>query len=47
MIDARRMEVYTAIFHLSGEMIEPIAAKIIQEDSFKDILEKKPRDLLW
>ena len=40
MIDARRMEVYTAIFHPSGEMIEPIAAKIIQEDSFKDILEQ-------
>lgn len=40
MIDARRMEVYTAIYHPSGEMIEPIAAKIIQEDSFKDILEQ-------
>ena len=40
MIDARRMEVYTAVFHPSGEMIEPIAAKIIQKDSFKDILEQ-------
>ncbi len=40
MIDARRMEVYTAVFHLSGEMIEPISAKIIQEDSFRDFLEQ-------
>ena len=40
MIDARRMEVYTAIFNPAGEMIEPIDAKIIQEDSFKDILEQ-------
>jgi len=41
IIDARRMEVYTAIFHPSGEMIEPIAAKIIKEDSFKDFIEQK------
>jgi tRNA threonylcarbamoyladenosine biosynthesis protein TsaB len=40
MIDARRMEVYTAVFQPSGEMIEPITAKIIQEDSFKDILKQ-------
>ncbi len=40
MIDARRMEVYTAVFNAKEEMIEPITAKIIQEDSFKDILEK-------
>ena len=40
MIDARRMEVYTAIFDPYGVMIGPINAKIIQEDSFKDILEQ-------
>jgi tRNA threonylcarbamoyladenosine biosynthesis protein TsaB len=40
MIDARRMEVYTATFHPSGKMIEPISAKIIQKDSFKDMLEQ-------
>jgi tRNA threonylcarbamoyladenosine biosynthesis protein TsaB len=40
MIDARRMEVYTAILNPSGEMIEPIAAKIIAEDSFKNYLEQ-------
>lgn len=40
MIDARRMEVYTAMFHPSGEVIEPVAAKIIEENSFKDILKR-------
>jgi tRNA threonylcarbamoyladenosine biosynthesis protein TsaB len=38
MIDARRMEVYTAVFNAKEEMIQAITAKIIQEDSFKDIL---------
>lgn len=41
MIDARRMEVYTAIFLPSGEMIEPTTAKIIEEDSFKNFIEQK------
>ena len=40
MIDARRMEVYTAVFLPSGDMIEPVAAKIIEKDSFKDILDQ-------
>lgn len=40
MIDARRMEVYTAVFQSSGEIIEPITAKIIREDSFREILEQ-------
>jgi tRNA threonylcarbamoyladenosine biosynthesis protein TsaB len=40
MIDARRMEVYTAIFLPSGDMVEPIAAKIIEKDSFKDKLDQ-------
>ena len=40
MIDARRMEVYTALFSASGDMVEPIVARIIQEDSFKDTLEQ-------
>ena len=40
MIDARRMEVYSAIFYPSGKVMEPITAKIIEEDSFKDILER-------
>ncbi len=38
MIDARRMEVYTAIFYQSGETIKPVAAEIIDENSFADLL---------
>ena len=40
MIDARRMEVYTAIYNSNFEMIEPISAKIIDENSFAHFLEK-------
>ena len=38
MIDARRMEVYTSIYNTSLNILEPIEAKIINEDSFKDLL---------
>jgi tRNA threonylcarbamoyladenosine biosynthesis protein TsaB len=38
MIDARRMEVYTAIFDTSGERIKPTTAEIIDENSFSDLL---------
>lgn len=38
MIDARRMEVYTAIFNTKGENIKPTAAEIINEDSFAGLL---------
>lgn len=34
MIDARRMEVYTALFDLNGSNIEPTNAAIIDESSF-------------
>ncbi|MBW4889295.1 tRNA (adenosine(37)-N6)-threonylcarbamoyltransferase complex dimerization subunit type 1 TsaB [Mucilaginibacter sp. HMF5004] len=34
MIDARRMEVYTAILDQSGTVIKPTAAEIIDENSF-------------
>ena len=40
MIDARRMEVYTATFNCNGEQISPIEAKILDENSFKDELER-------
>jgi tRNA threonylcarbamoyladenosine biosynthesis protein TsaB len=40
MIDARRMEVYTAIYNAKFEMIESISAKIVDENSFADFLEK-------
>lgn len=38
MIDARRMEVYTAIYDANNELIEPISAKIIDENSFNEVL---------
>jgi tRNA threonylcarbamoyladenosine biosynthesis protein TsaB len=34
MIDARRMEVYTALFDHTGNMIEPVVALIVDEESF-------------
>lgn len=34
MIDARRMEVYTALFDHAGNMIEPVVALIVDEESF-------------
>ncbi len=42
MIDARRMEVYTAVFSPSGKQTTPVEAKIIGPDSFKEELEAGP-----
>jgi tRNA threonylcarbamoyladenosine biosynthesis protein TsaB len=39
MIDARRMEVYSAIFDSNKEKIREVQAQIIGEDSFADISE--------
>ncbi len=41
MIDARRMEVYTSIYDQQLNTIEDVHAKIIDEDSFLDILAKQ------
>lgn len=38
MIDARRMEVYTAIYNSNGEEIRPVSAEIIEEDFIADLL---------
>ncbi|UKT65129.1 tRNA (adenosine(37)-N6)-threonylcarbamoyltransferase complex dimerization subunit type 1 TsaB [Pedobacter mucosus] len=38
MIDARRMEVYTALFDANLNIIQPTSAKIIDENSFSEIL---------
>jgi len=38
MIDARRMEVYTAIFTLKGEQLKATSAEIIDETSFSEVL---------
>ena len=39
MIDARRMEVYTAVFNTDGSRVKPTSAEIIDEHSFADLLQ--------
>ena len=39
MIDARRMEVYTAIFNNSLQEIKPVEPVIVDENSFLELLE--------
>lgn len=41
MIDARRMEVYTALFSNQLEILEKVHPQIIDEDSFNNILSKQ------
>jgi tRNA threonylcarbamoyladenosine biosynthesis protein TsaB len=41
MIDARRMEVFTAVFSTRGERIKPTSAEIIDENSFDDLLKSR------
>lgn len=41
MIDARRMEVYCAVYDTQNKCIKETAAEIIDENSFADLLEKK------
>jgi tRNA threonylcarbamoyladenosine biosynthesis protein TsaB len=41
MIDARRMEVYCAVYDKSNKLIRSTAAEIIDEQSFQDLLEKQ------
>ena len=38
MIDARRMEVYTALFDATGNELKPTSADIITDDSFAEVL---------
>ena len=42
MIDARRMEVYTAVFSPEGKALTPVEAKIIDSESFAECLEQGP-----
>lgn len=39
MIDARRMEVFTAVFNATGVKVKPTAAEIIDANSFASLLE--------
>lgn len=40
MLDARRMEVYTAVFDSTGKKTSPTEAKILQEDAYQEYLNK-------
>ncbi|MCB0662351.1 MAG: tRNA (adenosine(37)-N6)-threonylcarbamoyltransferase complex dimerization subunit type 1 TsaB, partial [Saprospiraceae bacterium] len=40
MIDARRMEVYCGVFDSSLNVLSPVEAKVLEEDSFKEWEEK-------
>lgn len=42
MIDARRMEVYTAVFDTEGNQLTQTTAQIVDNNTFKDILEEGP-----
>ena len=42
LIDARRMEVYTAVYDSDYKMIDPIQAKILDSESFNVFLEESP-----
>lgn len=40
MIDARRMEVYTALFNSTMDLIEPVQARVIDASSYSEVLER-------
>lgn len=40
LIDARRMEVYTALYNLKGEEIKPVTAEIIDKDFLAEMLDR-------
>ena len=42
MLDARRMEVYTALYDAKGNCLEPVDALIIDENSFAEKLQNHP-----
>lgn len=42
MIDARRMEVYSAVYDRALNLVKPISAEIIDADSYADILAERP-----
>ena len=42
MIDARRMEVYSAVFDKKMDVIQATEAKIIDENSFENLLNQRP-----
>ncbi|MGK9120325.1 tRNA (adenosine(37)-N6)-threonylcarbamoyltransferase complex dimerization subunit type 1 TsaB [Olivibacter jilunii] len=47
MIDARRMEVYSAIYSGQGNQIRPVEARIIGADSFEEFSERQQKIVLF
>ncbi|MBK8700367.1 MAG: hypothetical protein IPN29_12895 [Saprospiraceae bacterium] len=41
LIDARRMDVYAAVFDARGQMMAPITFQTLSDDSFNDLGYKK------
>lgn len=42
MIDARRMEVYSALYDRALQVVRPIGADIVDEQSYKEFLDERP-----
>lgn len=42
MIDARRMEVYSAVLNANNQFVQNVRAEVIDAESYKDMLEEKP-----
>jgi len=42
MLDARRMEVYTALYDVQGRCLEPVKAMIVDENSYAERLQDHP-----
>jgi len=44
LVDARRMEVYTALYNADGTLLQPVSAVIVDEKTFEEELKNK---LVW
>lgn len=42
MIDARRMEVYSAVYDRALREVKPVAAEVVTEESYADLLKDRP-----
>jgi tRNA threonylcarbamoyladenosine biosynthesis protein TsaB len=42
MLDARRMEVYTAVYNSNFQLVQDIEAKILEPDSYHNLFEQSP-----
>ncbi len=42
MLDARRMEVYCALYDRNLNYLQPVQAKVMDEESFKEVVESNP-----